>query len=80
MIKKQIEQEWQRLNFEVFENRPKTNEPYPIDVVKRRELLLYAQVHLSEISWARKYKDTDAEKLHTEAYNLLMQMYYGHKR
>ena len=76
MTEKQIKQEWQRLNFEVFENKPKTDKPYPSDVVKRRELLLFAQVHLAEISWAIKCKDLETERLHTAAYNLVMSKYY----
>ncbi len=68
--------EWKILDYELFENRPKTDKPYPPDVVKRRELLLYAQVHLSEIAWAQKCKDLETERLHTEAYNLVMSKYY----
>ncbi len=77
ITKKQIEQEWQRLNFEIFENKPKTDKPYPSDVVKRRELLLFAQVHLAEISWAKRCKDRETEALHTEVYNLVLQNYYS---
>jgi len=76
MNKRQIEQEWKRLDFELFENRPKTDKPYRPDVVRRRELLLYAQVHLAEISWAEKCKDIETERLQTEAYNLVMLKYY----
>lgn len=76
MNKRQIEQEWKRLDFELFENAPKTDKPYPPDVVKRRELLLFAQVHLAEIGWAQKCKDLGAEILHTIAYNLVMSKYY----
>jgi hypothetical protein len=80
MTKKQIEKEWVWLNFEIFKNRPKTDKPYPSHVVKRRELLLYAQVHLSEISWAKKCKDLETEELHTEAYNFTMARYYEHDK
>ncbi len=73
---KQLSKEWQKLNYEIYENRPKTDKPYPRDMVKRRELLIYAQVHLAEISWAKKCKDWETERLHTEAYNLVMQKYY----
>ncbi|MGB3479827.1 MAG: hypothetical protein WBB67_11785 [bacterium] len=76
MNKKQIEQEYIKLKYEIFENKPKTNEPYPPDIVKRRILLLYAQVHLAEISWAKKCNDAETERLHMEAYNLVMSQYY----
>jgi hypothetical protein len=75
MNKEQIEQEYIKLKYEIFENKPKTNKPYPPDIVKRRRLLLYAQVHLEEISWAKKCKDSETERLHTEAYNLVMSQY-----
>lgn len=80
MTKKQIEKEWKKLSFEIFENRPKTDKPYPSNVVKRRELLLYAQVHLSEISWAKRSKDLKTERLLTEAYNCVMEKYYEHEK
>lgn len=76
MTTKQIAREWRRLDFELFENKPKIDKPYPPDVIKRRELLLYAQVHLSEISWAKKCRDLETENLHTEAYYLVMSNYY----
>lgn len=75
MNKNQIEQEYIKLKHEIFENKPKTNKPYPPDIVKRKILLLYAQVHLAEISWATKCKDSETERLHTEAYNLVMSQY-----
>lgn len=75
MTNEQINEEYKKLHFEIFENRLKTNNPYPSEVVKRRTLLLYAQVHLAEISWAEKCKDSETERLHTEAYNLVMSQY-----
>ncbi len=68
--------EWKILDFEVFENGPKTDELYPPKIVRRRELLLYAQVHLAEISWARKFKDLESERYHTHAYCRIMLKYY----
>ena len=76
MKKRQIEEEYKKINYEMFNNRPAIT-PYPPNVVKRRELLLYAQVHLAEISWAKKCKESETEKLHTETYNLVMSKYYG---
>jgi hypothetical protein len=48
--------EWKILNFEVFENRPKTNKPYPAGIVKRRELLLLAQRYLAEYEFTKSQK------------------------
>ena len=76
MTKKQMVEEWKKIKFEIYENRPKTDEPYPSDIVKRRQLLLYAQVHLAEISWAKKCRDLETERLQTDLYNLVMQNYY----
>lgn len=77
MTKKQLLQEWEKLNFEMFKNKPVAKGPYPDSIVKRRELLLYAQVHLSEIEWAKKCKSLEMERLHTEKYYHVMQMYYA---
>jgi hypothetical protein len=76
MTQKQVTKEWKRLNFELFGNRLKTDKPYPPEIVKRRELLLYAQVHLAEISWAKKCRDLEALRLHSKAYELVMSKYY----
>ena len=73
----QIVREWKRLDFELFENRPNTDKPYPPEVVEKRQLLLYAQVHLAEVSWAKKYKNLKDEQFHIELYNLVMSKYYG---
>ncbi len=80
MTKKQIKKEWERLNFEIFENRPKTDKPYPSHIVKRRELLLYAQVHLSEISWAKRCNDREKERISTNLYNFVMAKYYEYEK
>ena len=75
MNKKQIEKEYKKIGYELFDNRPAIV-PYPSNIVKRRELLLYAQVHLAEISWAKKCKDLEDERLHTKAYNSVISKYY----
>lgn len=78
MTNKQIEKEWRRLNFEIFENKPKLiDKPYPPDVVKKRELLLFAQVHLSNISDAKLKKDKCYERFETEMHNKVMEIYYN---
>ena len=48
MNKKQIEQEFKKIDYEIRFNKPDFA-PYPPDLVKRREYLLFAQVHLSNI-------------------------------
>lgn len=77
MNKKQIEQEWKKLEIELFENKPKIDGPYPTDIVKRRELLLYAQVHLANILDAKSRKDRWDEWFETEMYNRVMKIYYS---
>jgi hypothetical protein len=77
MTNSQINEEYSKLYFEIFENMLKTNKPYSSGIVKRRKLLLYAQLHLAEVSWAKKCKDLASERLHTEAYNCVMSEYYG---
>ncbi|MFA5772578.1 MAG: hypothetical protein WC974_07600 [Thermoplasmata archaeon] len=75
MNKKQISQEWKKLKFEIFENKPKIDGPYPPDIVKRRELLLFAQVHLTNISDAKNKKDGRIEGFETKLYNTVMSAY-----
>lgn len=74
----QVEQEWQKIDCELRLAKPHFA-PYPPHIVRRRELLLYAQVHLAEISWAQKCNDSDTEKIHTEAYYSVMLEYYRRK-
>lgn len=76
MTKKQIAKELKKLKFETFENKPGTDKPYLPDIVKRRTLLLYAQVHLAEISWAKKCKDLKSKNFHTKMYYTIMSKYY----
>jgi len=77
MNKKQIGQEWKKLKFELFENRPKIDGPYPQNIVKRREFLLFAQVHLNNILDAKLKKDIWNERFETEMYNKTMEIYYS---
>lgn len=76
MNKKEIEEEFKKLNFELFQNKPKIKAPYPPDIVKRRELLLFAQVHLSNILDAKLKKDKWIERFETEMYHKIMNFYY----
>ncbi len=77
MNRKQIGQEWERLNHELFENRPEVNEPYPSDIIRRRELLLFAQVHLGNIMEAQNRNDKEKEDFETEMYHITMSTYYN---
>jgi hypothetical protein len=77
MNKKQIEQEWKKLNFELLENKPKIDGPYPSDIVRRRELLLFAQVHLSNIIDAKDKNDRRVEDFETEMYDRIMSTCYN---
>lgn len=77
MSKKEVEQEYKRLKFELLENKPKIKSPYPPDIVKRREFLLFAQVHLSNILGAKLKRDKWDEKFETEMYNKVMEIYYN---
>jgi len=79
MTKKEIDREFKKIDYELRVNKPDTA-PYPPEVVKRRELLLYAQVYLAEMSWAKKCKDWETYRLHTEAYFLVMSKYYEKER
>lgn len=76
MNEKQIAREWKRLNFEIFKNKPKTDKPYPINIVRRRELLLFAQVNLSKISYAQTKKDKLSERFETDLYKVIIKNYY----
>ena len=56
MTKRQIDREYEKIDYEIRANKPSIS-PYPPDIVKRRELLLYAQVHLANIFDAKKQRD-----------------------
>ncbi|MBL7198249.1 MAG: hypothetical protein ISS47_09145 [Candidatus Omnitrophica bacterium] len=67
------EQEWEILNSEVFENKPLV-EPFPEDIVKRRELLLFAQCLLSDYQFAKSKK---YRKFFGELYRKTMETYFN---
>ena len=75
MEKKEIEREFQKINYELRVNRP-DSAPYLPDIVKRREFLLFAQVHLSNILDANLKEDRWSEMFETEMYNKVMEIYY----
>ena len=76
MNKKQIEREFKKIDYELRVNRPNIA-PYPPDIVKRRENLLFAQVHLSNILGAKIKKYKWDEEFETEMYNEVMEIYYN---
>jgi len=76
MNKKQIDEEYKKIIYELRINKPFIT-PYPPDIVKRREYLLFAQVHLNNILDAKLKKDKCYEKFETEMYNKVMDIYYN---
>jgi len=75
MEKEQIINEFRKIDHELRFNKPNFT-PYPHDLVKRREYLLFAQVHLSNILDAKSKKDKWDERFETEMYNKVMEIYY----
>lgn len=76
MTRKQIEQEFKKIKYELFVNKPDIA-PYPPDIVKRREYLLFAQVHLSNVLGAKIKKDKWDEEFETKMYNKVMEIYFN---
>ena len=76
MEKKQIEREFQKIDYELRVNKP-DSVPYLPDLIKRREFLLFAQVHLNNILDAKSKKDKWEERFETEMYNKVMKIYYN---
>ena len=67
------ESEWNVLDFEVFKNKPKIA-PYPPDVVKRRGLLMMAQVFLSNYQFEKRKSRKD---FFGELYRITMKTYFA---
>ena len=76
MKKEQIEKEFKKIGYELRVNKP-SFVPYPPGLVKKREFLLFAQVHLSNILDAKSKKDEWDEEFETEMYNKVMEIYYN---
>ncbi|MDD5693593.1 MAG: hypothetical protein PHU86_03930 [Patescibacteria group bacterium] len=76
MKKKQIEKEFDKINYELRYNKPDFA-PYPLDIIKRREFLLFAQVHLGNILDAKLRKDKWDEEFEAEMYNKAIEIYYN---
>lgn len=76
MTKKQIDREYKKMNCELFVNKPKVV-PYPPNIVRRRKLLLEAQVHLSKILEATQKRDKIEKAWQECIYWLTMENYYN---
>lgn len=76
MTKKQIDREYEKINYELLVNRPDVT-PYPPEIVKRRELLIYAQVHLANIIGTKMKRDKVEEAWQECMYWLIMDSYYN---
>lgn len=79
MTKKQADLEFERLNKEI-DDKPKCKTPYPYDIIKTRELLLIAQVLLSQVLDAKKAEDKFRESFLTMIYKLTLRQYFSCKR
>ena len=68
------DREWEIIRFETQYNKPKISGPYPENIVRRRELLLFAQNFLADYQTAKtgKYKD-----FFRELYRLTMKTYFA---
>jgi len=75
MNRKQIEQEWEKLRSLSIKDRPQIDGHYPSDIVKRRELLLIAQVYLSNLINAKNKKNRSLEKLESKIYHKIISRY-----
>jgi len=76
MRTEQIEEEFKKIRYELISNKPDFV-PYPPNIVKRRELLLYAQVTLSNILGAKLKKDKKSEDFQESLYKIIVSSYYN---
>lgn len=79
MTKKQVDIEFKRITKEVHD-KPKCKTPYPKNIVRIRELLLFAEVELSNILGAKKDKDKKLEAFHIDLYKTIIKQYFLCKR
>jgi len=68
------DREWEIIKFETHYNKPAINGHYPDGIVRRRELLLFAQCFLADYQTTKssKYKN-----FFTELYRLTMETYFA---
>lgn len=74
MKKQEIQNEWERLTYEIAKNKPNIEGVYPSNVVRNRELLLLGQVELGKIETG------DDMQFHTELYKTIMKHYFQQKK
>lgn len=70
MKKEWLEKEWRKLYYEIHHNKPKCEGPYPDEIIKAREWLIYAQVELGYIELNQN------SGFHQELYNRIMKHYF----
>ena len=73
MTKQQIQKEWKKLTLEI-NDKPNINGYYPSDVIRMRELLLFAQVELARI------EDAEDKDFHVGLYQTTMRRYFRWKK
>ena len=76
MKEEQIEKEFKKIDGELRNNKPSFI-PYSFDIIKKREFLLFAQVHLNNIVDAKFKRDKWEEKFETEMYDKVMKIYWN---
>lgn len=76
MTRKEIELKFKKIEYELRVNKP-DSVPYLPNLVKKREFLLFAQVHLRNILNAKSKKDRWSKRFETEIYNKVMEIYYN---
>lgn len=77
MTKEQIEKEFKKIDFELRENKPNVIGVFPDEIVKRRELLLLAQVALNNIIGAKQAKNRKEEEFYEDIYQKIIGYYYS---
>lgn len=75
MKEEQIEKEFKKIDGELRNNKPNFT-PYSFDTIKKREFLLFAQVHLNNILDAKFKRDKWEERFEIEMYNKVTEIYY----
>lgn len=74
MKKQEIKNVWERLIFEITQNKPNIGGVYPSSIVRNRELLLFGQVELEKIEAEKDIK------FHTELYKTIMKHYFQRRK
>ena len=67
-----VKKEWKILKYEIVDNKPHIDSPYPADIVRQRGLLLLAQSLLSKYEFTKSKKE---KKLLGNFYRDVMDFY-----